>query len=75
MRVKLNLDTMKKVSDFVGVATTVQSNVYLTNDNHQFVVNAKSMIAALYSLEWSEGIWLECEDENAYSLFRLFMED
>ena len=75
MRVKLNLDTMKKVSAIVGVATTVQSNVYLTNDNHQFVVNAKSMIAALYSLEWSEGIWLECEDENAYSLFRLFMED
>lgn len=75
MRVKLNLDTMKKVNDFVGVAATVQSNVYLTNDNHQFVVNAKSMIAALYSLEWADGIWLECEDENAYSIFRQFMED
>lgn len=75
MRVKLNLDTMRKVNEFVGVATTVQSNVYLTNDNHKFVVNAKSLIAALYSLEWAEGVWLECEDENAYSVFRQFMED
>jgi phosphotransferase system HPr-like phosphotransfer protein len=75
MRVKLNLDTMKKVNEFVKVATTVQSDVFLTNDNHQFVVNAKSMIAALYSLEWSDGIWLECADNNAYSLFRQFMED
>ena len=75
MRVKLNLDTMKKINEFVGVATTVQSNVYLTNDNHQFVVNAKSLIAAIYSLEWAEGVWLECEDENAYSVFRQFMED
>lgn len=75
MRVKLNLDTMKKVNEFVRVATTVQSDVFLTNDNHQFVVNAKSMIAALYSLEWSDGIWLECADTNAYSLFRQFMED
>jgi hypothetical protein len=75
MRVKLNLDTMKKINEFVGVATTVQSNVYLTNDSHQFVVNAKSLIAAIYSLEWAEGVWLECEDENAYSVFRQFMED
>lgn len=75
MRVKLNLDTMRKVNEFVGVATTVQSNVYLTNDSHKFVVNAKSLIAALYSLEWAEGVWLECEDENAYSVFRQFMED
>jgi phosphotransferase system HPr-like phosphotransfer protein len=75
MRVKLNLDTMQKVNEFVSVATTVKSNVYLTNNNHQFVVNAKSMIAALYSLEWSDGIWLECEDQNAYSMFRKFMED
>ena len=75
MRVKLNLDTMRKVNDFVRVATTVQSDVFLTNDSHQFVVNAKSMIAALYSLEWSDGIWLECADDNAYSLFRQFMED
>lgn len=75
MRVKLNLDTMRKINEFVGVATTVQSNVYLTNDNHQFVVSAKSLIAAIYSLEWAEGVWLECEDENAYSVFRQFMED
>lgn len=75
MRVKLNLDTLSKVNEFVSVATTVQSNVYLTNDNHQFVVNAKSMLAAIYSLEWSNGVWLECEDENAYSVFRRFMED
>ena len=75
MRVKLNLDKATTVHEFVAVASSVKGNVYLTNDNHQFIVSAKSLLGALYSLEWSSGVWLECEDENAYSMFRKFMED
>lgn len=75
MRVKLNLDKASTIRDFVVVASTVKGNVYLTNNNHQYVVSAKSLLGAMYSLEWSEGVWLECEDENAYSVFRQFMED
>ena len=65
MRVKLNLDKASTISKFVEIASTVKGDVYLTNNNHQYVV----------SLEWSDGIWLECDDENAYSIFRQFMED
>lgn len=75
MRVKLNLDRETIVNEFVEVASSVKGNVYLTNDNHQFIVSGKSLLGALYSLEWSNGVWLECEDENAYSIFRKFMED
>ena len=75
MRVKLNLDKASTIRDFVEVASTVKGNVYLTNNDHQYVVSAKSLLGAMYSLEWSEGVWLECEDENAYSVFRQFMED
>lgn len=75
MRVKLNLDKASSISDFVNVASGVKGNVYLTNNDHQYVVSAKSLLGAMYSLEWSDGIWLECEDENAYSIFRKFMEE
>lgn len=75
MRVKLNLDKASTIRDFVEVASTVNGDVYLTNNSHQYVVSAKSLLGAMYSLEWSDGIWLECEDENAYSVFRQFMED
>lgn len=75
MRVKINLDTMKSVKDFVALATQTSSGVFLTNDDHKFVVSAKSMLGVMYSLEWGDGLWLECEDENAYSKFRAFMED
>lgn len=75
MRVKINLDTMKSVQEFVKLATQTSSGVYLTNNDHQFVVSAKSMLGVMYSLEWSDGLWLECDDENAYSKFKQFMED
>ena len=47
----------------------------LTNDNHQFVVSGKSLMGVMYSLEWSDGTWLECDEDDAYSKFRDFMED
>ena len=75
MRVKINLDTMKSVQEFVKLATQTSSGVFLTNDDHQYVVSAKSMLGVMYSLEWADGLWLECEDENAYSKFKQFMED
>ena len=74
MRVKINLDTMKSVKAFVDIATQMISGVYLTNDDHKYVVSAKSMLGVMHSLEWADGLWLECEDENAYSKFKQFME-
>ena len=75
MRVKINLDTMKSVQEFVKLATQTSSGVYLTNNDHKYVVSAKSMLGVMHSLEWSDGLWLECDDENAYSKFKQFMED
>ena len=64
MRAKLNLDKASTISKFVEIASTVKGDVYLTNNNHQYVVSAKSLLGSMYSLEWSDGIWLECDDEN-----------
>lgn len=75
MRLKINLDTMSRIKEFVHIAENTRSDVLLTNDNHQFVVNGKSLMGILYCLEWGNGIWLECDDEDTYSKFKDFIVD
>lgn len=57
MRVKVELSTMSDVTEFVGIATQVPEAVHLIGDN--FRVSAKSLLGAVYTMEWSE-VWCEC---------------
>jgi hypothetical protein len=58
MKVKVALETMSDVSEFVAIATKVPEPVYLIGEG--FKVSAKSLLGALYTMEWQE-VWCECE--------------
>ena len=60
MRVKIELDTMSDVTEFVGIATQINEPVHLVGDN--FRVSVKSLLGAVYTMEWSE-VWCECETD------------
>lgn len=68
MRVKIRLDTMRDVNDFVNICSTVEEPVFLTGDG--FRVSAKSLIGALYTMEWND-VWCECE-RDIYTIIRPF---
>ena len=58
MRVKIELETMGDVSEFVAITSKIAEPVHLVGEN--FRVSAKSLLGALYTMEWDE-VWCECE--------------
>ncbi len=66
-RFKIRLDTMSDVNKLVSVAQQCHCDVYLT-DGKGFRVSGKSVLGALYTMEWNE-VYLESEAElyNALS--------
>lgn len=63
MKVKIRLDTMREVQDFVNIATRIPWNVYIT-DGEGLKVSAKSLLGALYAMEF-DNLWCE-SDEDIY---------
>ncbi len=59
MRVKVRLDTMKDISQFVSICSEVSVPVYIT-DGAGLKVSAKSVLGVMYSMEFDE-IWCESE--------------
>jgi hypothetical protein len=58
MRVRIALETMRDVSEFVAITTKIPHKVMLVCEH--FKVSAKSLLGALCSMEWDE-VWCECE--------------
>lgn len=52
MKVNIRLDTMTDVQDFIKVTSVVNENVLL-EDEEGHRVSAKSLLGALYSMEWN----------------------
>lgn len=73
MRVKLNLVTLSDVKEFVDIMSKRNSRAVLVDKDHDFIVNAKSLLGAMYSIEWDE-IWLETDDD-VYTDIRKFIDD
>lgn len=73
MRVKLNLDTMSKVSRFIGEMSKYGGNAYLTDGDRNFIVSAKSMLGAIYTMEWDE-VWCE-SDEDIFQIVNKYMQE
>lgn len=61
MRVQIRLDTMRDAQDFVNIASKMHGSVYIT-DNTGLKVSAKSLLGALYAMEFSE-LWCESEED------------
>lgn len=68
MRVRLRLDTMSDINGFVKTAASIQERVVL-EDNEGNRVSAKSLLGALYSLEWAE-IYCSCEKDISGELLK-----
>lgn len=68
MRTRIELETLSDVQNFCKAVSTVIPDVFLVDNIHRFKVNAKSTIGALLAqAEWSDGIFVECE-EDIYSI-------
>lgn len=64
-RTQIRLDTLSEVNKFVEVMCQLDETVWL-EDGNGIKVSAKSMLACLYSLEWSH-IYCMCDrDINTY---------
>ena len=74
MRYKINLITQTDALEFVNIATKVQEDVYLTNGDHRFIVNAKSLLGVRYGqIEWND-LYVECEKDLYFEMNRFFAE-
>ena len=65
MKAKVNLDTMSRINAFVTICSRLDCKVDLI-DGTGYRVSAKSLIAAIATMDWSE-VFVECErDIYAY---------
>ena len=70
MRAKIRLDTMKDISQFVGICSNGAEPVHIT-DGAGLKVSAKSILGVMYSMEFSD-IWCEC-DKDIYNEIEKFV--
>lgn len=61
MKVKIRLDTMKDINQFVAACSQVSVPVHIT-DGAGLKVSAKSILGVMYSMEFAD-IWCECEED------------
>lgn len=69
MRVKIRLDTVKDINNFVGICSKAAEPVYIT-DGAGLKVSAKSVLGVMYSMEFAE-IWCE-SDADLYTQLERF---
>ena len=68
MRHKIKLLTQSDALKFVTIASSIKEDVYLTNENHQLVVSAKSLLGVRYGqIEWHD-LYVECERDLYFEM-------
>jgi hypothetical protein len=72
MKIKVRLDTVTDIANFVLIASQVKPDVYLTNNNG-LKVNGKSFLGVAHAHEFDE-LWCECE-QDIYTLLKDFTEE
>ena len=68
MIVKLRLYNYSDVKEFVDIANRIDSIIYL-EDGNGLRVNAKSVLGALYTMEYN-NIYCVCADDISNKIFR-----
>lgn len=62
MKVKIRLDTMREIQQFVNICSKhTDADIHIT-DGADLRVNAKSVLGAMYSMEFSD-IWCESDKD------------
>ena len=63
MRQRINLVTLTDVREFCEIVSNIKSDVHLIDGEHDFKINAKSILACLLSqAEWNETYVVSDED-------------
>ena len=70
MKAKVNLDTLKRINEFVEICSQIDCRVNLV-DGCGYCVSAKSLIGAIATTDWSQT-FVEC-DCDIYMLIKDFV--
>ncbi len=62
MKVKIELNTMTDVTDFVSIVTAFPGQVYLSDGKHQQICAKSQLGAILAKMEWDEIYCVSDED-------------
>jgi len=73
MRVKIRLDTQNDIMDFIKITTALPDPVYLVNKDGTFRVSGKSLLGAMYTMEWDE-VYCESEKDIYHLIEKLIIE-
>lgn len=69
MKVKISLDRVTDIANFVLAVSDVKSEVYVTSN--RICINGKSFLGLAHAMEYSE-LWCECE-EDIYTKIERFV--
>ena len=70
MRVRIRLDTVSDIANFVLATNKVKENVYVT-DGERLCIDGKSFLGLAHATEFAE-LWCECE-KDIYTLIEHFV--
>ena len=73
MKAKIRLDTLTDVQGFVNAVSTVLQEVHLS-DGHKLTVSAKSILGAIYTMEWSD-VYCVCERDIYHLIHKYLVEE
>ena len=68
---KIRMETAREAAKLANIAESFKQPIYLT-DGQGMRVNAKSLMGAIYTLEFDE-IWLESPQDLSYNAFKEFI--
>lgn len=54
VKIPIRLDTMSDIAEFVKICSTLKGDVKLTDETGNFIVNGKSLLGCIYSMEWEK---------------------
>jgi hypothetical protein len=72
MKVKIELNTMTDVTDFVGIVTAHPGQVYLSDGERQQICAKSQLGAILAKMEWDE-IYCLCDDDISGKIVRFIV--
>lgn len=72
-RLRINLDTYSQIQKFVGIINKNNIDASLTSGDGKYCVNARSLLGALATMDWSTGVWVE-STEDIYSHIEEFVD-
>lgn len=73
-KLKINIDTGAKIQKFVDIINqnNIDAVLETTANGVDYRVNARSLLGALATMDWSEGVWVK-SDADIYSLIEEFV--